>query len=645
MNMPRVRKITQEQEIEMMGRHFLGESQCSVAKHYGVNQSLISLLKTRKYQTTEMVKKASQAASLYFETLAKQRLPGVTARNPFDESRSDHGMPVPAVEVMRTCSANGPLIVQNRMQVPKIGVESFQGGGIQNAIIAVYHARMTKESTSMLHGTAPGPCASSQIAVNSIVTVGKQAEFQRADLEPSLQSRVRQRAATSTHADEILDKLKKFDLISIGSCSYMHSINRLKEAGFDSEDVALLICDDEQWKSKYEWLDTFFESIPSCLHNCIAIAKTIMKQERRITELRHLYEMYESLPQLPWPIKQHIHSCIDASQNENTEDNNLEHGNDAIGESGVPSSSGQISGSNHSGSRAAAENQENSRESVSEGQRLSANESGPNTLAVQLLVHFQDASAGQNDPRDQVDHQHTLDVETLRANYKTVHKLVAQFYTNTVGISGTIRPKQAIDILVDGHTALNNLHGAAEVVFVDLGCSCGHMLWAAAMSGLFKDIRGVELPANRQNIERVTQDFKSRATTHPKLGKYTEQYENVKFHWIDCGLSGNTDIFALLEGSSPLPAMLYWFCPGWSQKDIETCARMISRSSSVLCVVCLLRCKGFDAKRLLCELNHSQMQKRFYMHFKREGVPMSGTGTHTAFCFLRRREFEFEQPT
>ena len=96
--MPYVRKITQEQEIEMMGRHFLGEAQSGVAKHYGVNQSLISALKTRKYQTTEMMQKARQAASLYFENLARQRLPGVTARNPFDKSRSDHGMPVPAVE-------------------------------------------------------------------------------------------------------------------------------------------------------------------------------------------------------------------------------------------------------------------------------------------------------------------------------------------------------------------------------------------------------------------------------------------------------------------------------------------------------------------------------------------------------------------
>ena len=71
----------------------------------------------------------------------------------------------------------------------------------------------------------------------------------------------------------------------------------------------------------------------------------------------------------------------------------------------------------------------------------------------------------------------------------------------------------------------------------------------------------------------------------------------------------------------------------------------ISRSQKVLGVVCVPRDQGWNAERLLRSLNSIPGQKRFYMQDKKERVPYSGNGSHTAFVFLRNDDFEYNLKT
>jgi hypothetical protein len=159
--------------------------------------------------------------------------------------------------------------------------------------------------------------------------------------------------------------------------------------------------------------------------------------------------------------------------------------------------------------------------------------------------------------------------------------LVPKYYTNVKGISGTIRPSPLADLLVRGKCAICEAHGTREVVLIDLGCGPGHAVWCAALSGLFKCIIGVDFPENKENIEKARIEFLAKASTHPLLGRYVKQFQNVQFDWFACNQANADPLMDVLVVDKHKSSMVYWFCTGWGASDIIETAQIISRVPSV----------------------------------------------------------------
>ena len=104
-------------------------------------------------------------------------------------------------------------------------------------------------------------------------------------------------------------------------------------------------------------------------------------------------------------------------------------------------------------------------------------------------------------------HRNEIDEEDWCSLVGIVHRLVPNHVVNIVGISGTIQASPLIEPLSNGHQALKTEHAANKITFVDVGCSYGHVLWAAALSGRFEEVWGIELPDNKEVIMNISKDF------------------------------------------------------------------------------------------------------------------------------------------
>jgi hypothetical protein len=228
---------------------------------------------------------------------------------------------------------------------------------------------------------------------------------------------------------------------------------------------------------------------------------------------------------------------------------------------------------------------------------------------------------------------------------RAVHNCMPKDHRNWTGVCGTLQPGPLIGLIVDGISALKTAHDAATAIFVDLGCSCGHAVMGAALSKQFQRVFGVDFPENENAILQSVEQFKSKAAQHKLLSTFSQQFEDVRFLWRHCGNTDWEDLGAVLGEEIQCPAMLYWFCTGWGRDDVQHCAELISRSPMVLGVVCVPRDQGPNAVGLLRDLNSAPGQKRFYTYIKKEKVPYSGNGHHTAYIFLRNRDFEYNLNT
>jgi len=440
-------------------------------------------------------------------------------------------------------------------------------------------------------------------------------------LDPQLTDRVNQRAPAPDVAADIIQRLKTRGLFSAELCETIR--DEPEQAGFNAKEADMLLLDDEKWKSKSEWLEHFIQSLPTVLQDPRIThgLKRLVHKATHINSIDDLKKNCENLEDLHFPVKCFLKTTStvkDCDRDAGTDGPALEVPQTylAISENCNFSDEQEIS---------AVEMQDGALEDVdhyprSETQAASAlveMSRGPSVLRFDRLCHLQN----------------------------TVNDLLFNSPSNVEGFPGNLQPTPLARFLVDGHTLMIREHGSRAADLIDLGCGPGHPLWCAVLSGLFKVVQGVDLPKNQKNLQNAVQQFVKKAGSHQNLAQYVSQFQNVQFHWIDCGNDRNGCLDALLRGSAPHSVMIYWFCTGWDFASIEETAKIISQSPFVHCVACLPRDKGRNGCDILEALNSAPGQKRFFLSKKRSGIAMSGKGSFTGYFFVRSAVFEYEKPS
>ena len=125
------------------------------------------------------------------------------------------------------------------------------------------------------------------------------------DIDQELRNRVYQRAPTQDIAGDILDRLSRSGMYSLGLCQFSLEGSASEEPAFNAKEADLLLMSDEQWNSKSEWLDEFIQSIPQVLRddritNCLKMA---VHKTTSINSLDDLKQKYAELVELPYTLK------------------------------------------------------------------------------------------------------------------------------------------------------------------------------------------------------------------------------------------------------------------------------------------------------------------------------------------------------
>ena len=697
------KKLTLDQELEIFGRVLHGEMHIDLARQYNVCPATIGRTINR-YKNSANHDSARAAAALYYkEKLPTQNRVTHPAR-PLSES-SRHTMPALAQRVALPPAAPGngfyyahgaigmvihsqtafaaPVIADWQKGPDCIHEPDSTGQGQPPRRLGADSAACTNHVCADHPPDAAGPGQPAIIlGAEPIPTHGTgadeiqgafetasstaQSEFEpehrgvdapssshsrMLELDDSLRLRVLHR--TDGDGDQIVSKLLRCGIFSLESCLALEHMEGLAKHGFDDEEVKVLLLEDDSWKSRYAWLDAFIESLPPYLKNerrTTEPLKEAIRQEKGIEGLNDLYSKFDTIERLPLLVKAYIRSqhhdvvkfktqCELDTTRKLPASRNLP---DQTGMTGISASIPCQDGASISSDAERPASHDCANQTVMQGT--------PESIAYQdgasISFDTERPALGDADLLLCLRNEQPR-IEDLCALARIIFTSVPSFYTNTHGISGTIQPGQLMKLLIRGFRALKQAHlNVTDFDFIDIGCSCGHVLWAAVVSKLFKTVYGVDHPENKQAILQAKQYFQNMAGSNPSLATYKEQFGNVQFRWCDCGQLNSKDLGSLLGGTAGLPAMLYWFCTGWSAQDVHNCARMISQSPRVLGVVCLPRGQGVDAEHLLCLMNSSKNQKRFYIHTKTDQVCMSGgCSSHTAYTFVRRSDFEYNLKT
>lgn len=438
-------------------------------------------------------------------------------------------------------------------------------------------------------------------------------------LDPQLTYRVNQRAPVPDVAADILQRLTTRGLFSAELCETIR--DEPERAGFNAKEADLLLLDDEKWKSKSEWLEHFIQSLPAVLQDPRIThgLKTLVHKATHINSIDDLKKNCENLDGLHFPVKKFLTNTSIFM------DCDRDAGTDGLA-SEIPQIYMATSEDNDFGG---------DQEISAAVMQVDAHEDGDNCP----LNDKQAASALVQMSRD----PGVLSLDQLCRLQNTVNDLLLNSPSNVEGFPGNLQPTPLARFLVDGHTFMIREHGSRAADFIDLGCGPGHPLWCAVLSGLFKVVKGVDLPKNQKNLQNAVQQFLHKAGSHQKLAQFVSQFQTVQFHWIHCGDDRNGCLDALLRGSAPHSVMIYWFCTGWDFASIVETAKSISQSPFVHCVACLPRDKGRNGCDILEALNSAPGQKRFFLSNKRSGISMSGKGSFTGYFFVRSAVFEYEK--
>jgi len=317
--MPGTRKISLEQQQEIMRRVFAGERAQNLAAQYKISKGLISQWK-KKYTKSgenheaEMLEAASNLTSntsdqnrvtMTHPARSRQIVPAAIGQNP--PWSSGHLMdPNQALESSLSGSNSAPRA--------KLGSESQQDGAIEAQGASLVTGQNTaqiveqeQDETQRVEHDAIDtmPSSTNEVSDNLLRIQGSSHHLVcTGHLESTLESRVNHRAASISDAQRIKEILEKNTLISIEVCSWMNQINELTPNVFAQEDADLLILDDTEWNSRTQWLEGFVSSLPPFLQSqrFTEPTKNAIRKTKDISGLQDLYSRFEALD-LPVPIQ------------------------------------------------------------------------------------------------------------------------------------------------------------------------------------------------------------------------------------------------------------------------------------------------------------------------------------------------------
>jgi len=336
----------------------------------------------------------------------------------------------------------------------------------------------------------------------------------------------------------------------------------LAKHGFDDEEVKVLLLEDDSWKSRYAWLDAFIESLPPYLKNerrTTEPLKEAIRQEKGIEGLNDLYSKFDTIERLPLLVKAYIRSQQFKTQCEPDTTRKLPASRNLPDQTGMTGISASIPCQEGASISSDAErpashdcaNQtvmQGTPESIAyqDGASISSDAERPasHDCANQTVMQgtpesiaYQDgASISSDAERPALEDANLLlclrneqpRIEDLCALARIIFKCVPGFFMNTHGISGTIQPGQLMKLLVPGFRALKQAHlNVTDFDFIDIGCSCGHVLWAAVVSKLFKTVYGVDHPENKQAILQAKQYFQHMAGSNPASGMGPRKFTSI----------------------------------------------------------------------------------------------------------------------
>jgi len=599
------KKLTLDQELEIFGRVLHGERHIDLAQQFQVSPATISRMINR-YQSSANHDSARAAAALYYKKQPPTKNRVTHPARPLSES-SRHTMPILAQRValppaapgngFQVCYAHGAIgmVIHSQTAFAAPVIADWQKGpdcthepdstGPPDAAGPGQPAIILGAEPIPTHGTGADEIQGAFETAPSTTQSEFEPEHRGVDapshsrileLDDSLRLRVLDRA--DGDGDKIVSKLLRCGIFSLESCLALERMEGLAKHGFDDEEVKVLLLEDDSWKSRYAWLDAFIESLPPYLKNerrTTEPLKEAIRQEKGIEGLNDLYSKFDTIERLPLLVKAYIRSQQFKTQCEPDTTRKLPASRNLPDQTGM------------TGISASIPCQEGA--SISSDAERPASHDCANQTGMQGIpesIAYQDgASISSDAERPALEDANLLlslrneqpRIEDLCALARIIFKCVPGFFMNTHGISGTIQPGQLMKLLVRGFRALKQAHlNVTDCDFIDIGCSCGHVLWAAVVSKLFKTVYGVDHPENKQAILQAKQYFQNMAGSNPSLATYKEQFGNVQFRWCDCGQLNSKDLGSLLGGTAGLPAMLYWFCTGWSAQDVHNCARMIS---------------------------------------------------------------------
>jgi hypothetical protein len=165
----------------------------------------------------------------------------------------------------------------------------------------------------------------------------------------------------------------------------------------------------------------------------------------------------------------------------------------------------------------------------------------------------------------------------LQKLFAAVNMLFLDFSANLEGVSGTMTPRAKVQILSEIDQAFKAgmkskcEQGKIEYDFVDLGCSSGHTLACAAISGFFEEFYGADLPSNADTCSNHFKIFMNKIRDPKSLSKHEDQLQKIQMHWANADNRSKKNITQFLGLGS---INLRWLFTGFMLVGIGKIFRM-----------------------------------------------------------------------
>lgn len=281
------KKLTVDQELEIIGRHLAGESQRQLALHYNFCQSRISVI-TRKNRGDAQISAARAAAARFYEKnvrsqnqvthpLPRRAIPAVEPPHPrplasFCLPLAGLGLPLANPEAVQDRISRPESQVASRLVDSTIRGQLFAAGPTwQHSWQHQTQPTLTGVMQDAWCMPPPGTGGTQPAIGTSIPSSGPcwaeeeptcptmQHRLMDA-LDVNLRYRVLRRAKANGDADQLFIRLLRYGLFNIDACvGFERGLGGITTLGFDQEQVDLLLLCDAEWQFKYSLLRGFVQ--------------------------------------------------------------------------------------------------------------------------------------------------------------------------------------------------------------------------------------------------------------------------------------------------------------------------------------------------------------------------------------------------